>query len=331
MKPIKWNKITKFIRGLVQALWLSDRLHEKEKNLRMKYYVAKEKKGVRSLQIIVMVDGRYVHGGLCDRLRGITGVYGYCKARQIPFHVNFVYPFRLQEYLEPNGYDWTIRPEEISYHPQEAVPVVLTVKALQSKMHRLYLNRLVAAYPDKQLHIYTNTVLEDRQFRQNFSELFKPSFRLQQAVSSQLLRVGVPYVAMVFRFQQLLGDFVEGDYPVLSPQAREQLMQTCVDKVEEIRRLRHPSAKILVTSDSVTFLETISSQKPYVAIIPGKVVHMDYTEGEETDVYMKSFVDLLMLSKAEKVYLLQTGDMYHSGFAKRAAMIESIPYEEVIF
>ena len=46
---------------------------------------------------------------------------------------------------------------------------------------------------------------------------------------------------------------------------------------------------------------------------------------------MKSFVDLFVLSKAEKIYLLQTGNMYHSGFAQCASMVENIPYEEIIF
>ena len=58
---------------------------------------------------------------------------------------------------------------------------------------------------------------------------------------------------------------------------------------------------------------------------------MDHTSDASNEVYMKSFVDLFVLSKAEKIYLLQTGDMYHSGFAKQASMIENVPYEEVLF
>ena len=53
--------------------------------------------------------------------------------------------------------------------------------------------------------------------------------------------------------------------------------------------------KILVTSDSITFLKTIRKQKNYVSIIPGKVVHMNYTSEAEYKVYMESFIDLLML------------------------------------
>ncbi|MDO4163121.1 MAG: hypothetical protein Q4D56_01865 [Bacteroides sp.] len=331
MKRIKLRKIKNFVRGFLKAVLLSGRYHRREKALKRKYYVDSEKKGIQTTQVVVMVDGRYLHGGLCDRLRGIAGVYGYCKERKIPFYLHYVYPFRLETYLEPNRCDWRIGPDQISYHPQEALPVVLTVRSLQSKMHRLYLNRIIAAYPHRQLHVYTNTVLNDKHFSMNFSDLFKPSLRLQEAISDNLLRIGSSYVAMVFRFQQLLGDFKEGYFPTLSPEEGKRLMQTCIDKVDEIHSLRHPDAKVLVTSDSVTFLETVQRQLAYVDIIPGKVVHVDFTLNAENDVYLKSFLDLFMLSKARKVYLFQTGNMYHSGFAKRAAKIEDVPYEEIIF
>ena len=87
----------------------------------------------------------------------------------------------------------------------------------------------------------------------------------------------------------------------------------------------------MVTSDSGRFLQEITKQLDFVRIIPGKVVHMDHTSDANFDTYMKSFEDMLLLSKADKIYLLQTGDMYHSGFAKRAAMINKKTYEEVVF
>ena len=94
---------------------------------------------------------------------------------------------------------------------------------------------------------------------------------------------------------------------------------------------RHPDNKILVTSDSGRFLQEITKQLDFVRIIPGKVVHMDHTANAAFDTYMKSFEDMLLLSKADKIYLLQTGDMYHSGFAKRASMINNKEYEEIRF
>lgn len=136
---------------------------------------------------------------------------------------------------------------------------------------------------------------------------------------------------MVFRFQQLLGDFKEQGYKVLSKEEQEELVKKCIEKVNTLHEERHPDDIILVTSDSGRFLQEITRQLNYVRIIPGKVVHMDHTADAAFDTYMKSFEDMLLLSKADKIYLLQTGDMYHSGFAKRASMINNKEYEEIIF
>ena len=136
---------------------------------------------------------------------------------------------------------------------------------------------------------------------------------------------------MVFRFQQLLGDSKEDGYKILSPNERETLIEKCIQKVEEIHSLQHPDKQVLITSDSTTFLERICQAKEYVHIIPGKVVHMDYTHNAAYEIYMKSFLDMLLLSDADKIYLLQTEDMYHSGFAKRAALLKNKPYDEIFF
>lgn len=79
--------------------------------------------------------------------------------------------------FEPNRYDWRITDKQISYHPEETLPVLLQVKLLPNKLHRLYLNYLISKYPKRQLHIYSNALFADSRFSQNFSDLFRPTFR----------------------------------------------------------------------------------------------------------------------------------------------------------
>ena len=157
------------------------------------------------------------------------------------------------------------------------------------------MNHLISKYPKRQLHIYSNALFADSRFLQNLSDLFIPTFRLQEALSVQVTYISEPYIAMFFRFQQLLGDFKEDGYQILSVQKQKELIEKCINKVEELYVLYHSGQKILVTSDSITFLETIRKQKNYVSIIPGKVVHMNYTSEAEYKDYMESFIDLLML------------------------------------
>lgn len=304
--------------------------HTEEERLIRTYY-SQQTESHPEPGIVVMVDGRTMHGGLSDRLRGIATVFDFCTKYNVPFHLHFTYPFRLEDYLAPNETDWTIDDAQISYHPLEAMPVLLMLHLLPHKLHHFYLKRVWKHHQDKQLHVYTNTHFADNRYSQNFSRLFRPVPMLQQAVEKELREIGSPFTAMVLRFQQLLGDFKEGDYKILPANERAQLMERCLKKVDELHTQQGAEGRVLITSDSRTFLEEAHHRFPYVHIITGEVVHMDYTLDAAYNTYLKSFVDMLTLSHAEKVYLLKTDDMYKSGFAYRSAAIRNVPYEYVEF
>lgn len=294
--------------------------HKQEEELLHKYYLVNnntEHSDIRS--VIFMIDGRSVHGGLTDRLCGICSVFFYCQKHGIPFHLYAVYPFRLQDYLEPNLYDWTIEESEIIYDSYYAQPVIINDYQFTTRLHETYLRHQLKL--NKQLHVYGNTPMFDKYFAKSFQTLFRPSTILQQAIDKQKQRIGSSYIAVVTRFQQLLGDFKETGYKTLTEVDGKKLIQRCIDKIVELHDTHYKGYRILCTSDSTTFLQTVISQLPYVYIIPGKVVHMDHTSGASMQVYLKSFVDMFMIAGADEVCLLQTGDMYKSAFPRRAAMI----------
>lgn len=330
---IKHKNIRSIFRGLYYLFCRPNKgFVKEEQNIKDKYYsIDATKKNVSETTMILMIDGRSIHGGLTDRLRGIATIYQYCKQKGMHFKLNYVYPFKLQDYLAPKSYDWIISEQDISYNTEQTAVVVLNDYQLDISLHRHYLDSKIRKNKGKQIHIYTNTYFLDNKFAASFSELFQPTTPLQAAIESNQKQIGNKYIAMVFRFQQLLGDFKEDGYKVLAKDEQNVLIKKCIDKVKELHTERHPDNKILVTSDSGRFLQKITKQLDFVRIIPGKVVHMDHTANAAFDTYMKSFEDMLLLSKADKIYLLQTGDMYHSGFAKRASMINNKEYEEIIF
>ena len=86
---------------------------------------------------------------------------------------------------------------------------------------------------------------------------------------------------------------------------------------------------MLVTSDSVTFLERVSSLDG-VHVIPGKVVHVGSKGGEKYETYLKSFVDFYTLAGSEKIYGLATVEMYKSEFPMYAAKVNDIPFERIM-
>lgn len=276
---------------------------------------------------IVMIDGLQIHGGFADRIRGICTIYWFCKIHKIPFGIYYTSPFKLENYLLPNKVNWKVCENEISRNVNYAKPVFLMEWMFPHKYHNLYLY-LSCKLTKKQLQIYTNSHFYYNHFSDAFHELFKPAPRLNDAIEYNKRQIGGKYIAMVFRFQQLLGDFKEANFKILSSEEQKTLIEKCIKKVSEFYDSQY---KILITSDSRKFLDEIDKRLDFVYTIPGNVVHIDYTDNANYDTYLKSFVDFYMLSDAEKIYLVVTDDMYQSGFPKTASKVNNRPFEIIKF
>ena len=270
--------------------------------------------------------------GLADRLRGITSVYKVCKELCVPFKLYFKVP-NLIDYLEPNQYDWRIDDNDISYDTSEVYPcTLLTFHAnLNDKLQSFAQSKILKHYirkPYRQIHVHTNMVASEDEYGTLFKELFKPTPLLQEQIDQHLPKLGGAgqYFAMVFRFRQLLGDLKEGG-EILPKERREPYIHRAIRCVE-LEHEQHPDGRILVTSDSKTFIQRVS-QLPYVYTLPGEVVHMGFTTDAGKMTYLKSFLDYYMLSYAHTVISIRDKRMYHSGFAYRAAKLNDATYKEV--
>lgn len=290
-------------------------------------------------EVVVMIDGKHCHGGLTDRFSLIMSVYSYCKVHEIPFKLYYVYPCDLTEILLPNEYDWEIKADELSYSIFDSedlylypLPLPLELKSVGFLKYNdcLYHERLrqcVAPGKHKQYHVYGNAFFARGDFKNLWNELFKPSVYLEKRLNAVRNLLAQPYEAITLRFQQLLGDFKEGEYEVLDEKERQALIDKCVKKIDSLYTNGYFSTKkVLVTSDSSSFLDIIR-QKDYVYTVPGKMEHMDYTANHDLDMNTKSFVDLYMLSEAKRVTLLKVGKMYRSGFPRFAAELGEADYE----
>jgi len=306
-------------------------------------------------QIICMYDGRMDHGGIADRLRGVISAYDVAKQMGYDFRIYFDHPFRLEYYLEPNLVDWRIAKEELCYNPEDAEAMFCGSNGtwVEPFFQRLWFKKRFRE-AKKQLHVYTNALLlpRSKRYGELFQELFRPSARLQQALEAQLqsltapfsrhpspesnlpspvTRHPSPYITISLRFIGLLGDFTERDGKHIAPEEQQRLMDRCVAKISELHQQRAQNKPVLLTSDSTRFLRYAAERLNFVRYIPGDVVHIDYQDATSDDINMKLFVDMLMISRADEAFLLQTGDMYNSGFPRRAAQITGIPFHHVRF
>ena len=278
--------------------------------------------------IVHTCNGFTWSGGLADRLKGIVATFDWCKKNNRRFMINFCEPFRLQDYLVPNEYDWS--PEEVGYEGRNVLPKIClmevrTGKYLEKKWNDIFVKwmDIETEDPKKQYHIYTNVYLSNCNFANLFNVLFKPCERLQQKINYHLGQINGKYISISFRFTTLLGDFTDCTGKPLPDNEKEKLIQNSLNAVLHIASIAPFHDKIFVTADSSTFLERVKSLKK-VYVIPGKVGHIDYDHDD--DVNMKTFLDFLMISKAEAVYLAKGPGMYNSAFAKTAALSNNKPF-----
>lgn len=273
-------------------------------------------------------------GGLSDRLRGIVAIYSECKRMGLPFRIVFE-PLHLEDYLSPNKYDWRINDDEICWDTSCVYPcVILTYHNNSRNFWQRFAQHAILKHflkkPFAQIHVYSNMFCSDLEYASLFRELFKPTKELHDLMDYHLAQLGGAgnYVSATFRFRQLLGDFKEGGETLLEDE-RMPYIEKCINAILKLHE-HIPDKKILVTADSHTFLDTLKERNlPYVYVMPGRVVHIGFTQDASKKTYMKSFLDMYMLSYASTVFLVRDKMMYHSGFPYRASLLNGARYEEI--
>ena len=277
-----------------------------------------------SNRIIFMCNGRLPHGGLTDRLCGILTTYYLAKKNNKPFFINWVSPFKLENYLEPNSYDWRIDDENINYDVK-----VSDLLVFSSFNPKLYWKRNVLSYlifrkwlcqKGREKHVYTNFYFPKSRFPKLYNELFKPSELLLSEVNKHLIKLGSHYWSFSFRFCCLLGDFKDITRCTLDVESAQELINNNIKELKLLMAELPVGYKCLITSDSQIFLKNVASIDPRIYIVPGPISHIDVDNSTDHD-WLKLFIDQNLIMKAEKVFLLKTGDMYKSRFAEFAALI----------
>lgn len=134
-----------------------------------------------------------------------------------------------------------------------------------------------------------------------------------------------------YSFIGILGDFKDhaGFGEELTVEEKRYYIKKSLACLEQLH-MRHPQCyKIVVTTDSPYFLKLVKSLS-YVYVIPGRLEHMDYAVVDDYEVHLKTFLDFMIITKAEKSYSYQYGKMYGATkFALTAALIGNNEYEVV--
>ena len=88
----------------------------------------------------------------------------------------------------------------------------------------------------------------------------------------------------------------------------------------------HKGTPVYVFSDSKVFLESLSDM-PVKVLNSESIGHTN--EQGKTDVYLKSFLDLFIMSKSKDIYRILSPELYQwSCYALLAARIGDIPFHD---
>lgn len=308
--------------------WLKDQI--KMLKLRKFYSSSASRSKSQDNLVIYMADGKMLHGGISDRLCGLISTYEYCLRHGKKFKVYFDSPYKLSEFLEPNHYNWVISKEELVFNKRDAKPIYIPFLHDIEKQKELADRRLNHNIP--QLHVYTNMrYFHKEDFSLRYQELFKESESLRKNIDKNLKELTEDYISITFRYQQLLGDFTEGNFPVLqSEEEREKLIEKGIKTIVDIHKKNPKFKKILVTSESLTFLER-AKQLDYVYVVPGEIVHIDFLKkAVGNDIHLKSYLDFFMIANAKKIYLAKYSPLYPSTFCKTASFLKNREFIEIL-
>ena len=280
---------------------------------------------------VFMVDGKVGHGGMFDRLKGIVSVYAISKAQRRDFRIHFTYPFQLEKYLEPNEYDWRIDAADICRHYPAARPLFLYGECYAPR--RLFKQRKCES------HFYFGYNILDKvnvrygtsyEWGQLYRELFRPTKYLQQYIDKYQGEIGTHYVVFHARFLNLLGDKVELSInPELPMAEREPLMQRLRDKMLELKSQLTGNPRIMLASDSMTFIDYMQREVPDIYVVPGTVKHIDTAGNTDDAENIKMFLDYHLIAHASKVYNIVATGMWPSAFPEYAAKIGDVVFERI--
>ena len=296
--------------------------------------------------IVYMADDDRPKGGFCDRMRAIIWLYSVCKKHSFDFKINFTHPFKLQEYLKPNSFDWVYNQNEDAMRNSIKIanfPRATYIKRYDSdslvfeKLSTEEAESLFIEYAQSyaKVLVYTNRWADEilRDYGKLFDELFCFSTELNDALQFYINQMNGQYVGAHFRFQFLLNDTdsevnrLSSVLPVLHANEQKKLISACVKTIKNIHK-SNPCRKVFVCSDSTKFTNFIKSLKyDYIYLIEGERKHCDERkEDMEKKYVLLLLLDYFLLVFAKKNYSVIKRNMYPSSFPYYASLHKKTPF-----
>lgn len=287
-------------------------------------YSLKKDREVSGNTLYFIIDPNIKHPGLVDRFKAIVGLFYVAKESGFDFKIIFNHPFRLENYLSVNKYNWIADQSELSYSLQNVRLIAYNGSGKIPKLRKTIKQYHVYCYIGYDI-ISSNHILNaESVWRNLYLELFKPSQALNECINSCNLEIS-GYIAVHLRFVNALENFEEDQFNTLTKVRQENLIQRCLKGIKQIID-QNKNTKVVIFSDSKVFLERVKVLP--VIVLEGKVGHISFVENSH-EVAMKTFVDFYEISNASRVIRILAPEMYNTVFSYYAAVVGGVIPEEL--
>lgn len=260
------------------------------------------------------------HPGLADRLKAVVSLYNVAKRDGLDFKFYYKDPFDLSDYFA-HRLDWRMELSDLEY---SLIDTRIINECNWRPIKALSHNKQYQCYCYAGNDIPWKFADTGYKWSELFNELFKPSDKLLAAYNV-LCMDKKPYISVHLRFVNALEKFENTffDNFIEDEEERKKLILKCKNGIREI--ISENKDKLLyVFSDSKLFLDSCTD-------IPVKTLKTDnighVSEKSSTDVYLKTFLDLYVMSKSDVIYRIKAKEIYNlSCFALLASRINDVKF-----
>lgn len=287
-----------------------------------KYRLKFRLKRAKNRNVLYMVfDPERRYPGLADRLKAVVALYNMAKYNGYEFKFYWKTPFPIADYLIPQK-DLEIGIDDLEYSLIDTRIITEKNWADNSTFEK-----------NKQYHCYLIAGNEmPKRFLNTgeswaglFNEMFVPSDELESAYKATEAERGL-YVSVHLRFVNALERFENTffDNYIESEEERKKLIEKCKRGIMQIVEA-NKGKDVYVFSDSKLFLEQLKDMPVHV-LGAENIKHSGNSASK--DGAFKTLLDLIFMSRGEKVYRINAKELYnYSGYAPLAAAISDIPFE----
>lgn len=270
-------------------------------------------------RLVVFMTEDTEYAGLADRLRTFISAHIIATENNRNLCIYHDKGFQLEKYLISNKINWHIEPQHIC-------------RGL-NHVNILWFNKELPPAPlqaDKEYHAYAlfniiPSLSKEKQQKYSYAEvfrtLFKPTPYLNNLIKAAMQSCELQenrYVTAHLRFLNFFEPVEEHVIHASGSPEQQDKMIAAVHATLELIHKESGGDPILLFSDSNRFLQ--APHPDYVKVLPGTVGHIIRHNGTD-EITDKTFTDLMVMSKAKRIYRITGKHIYNGGFAQTAADI----------